>query len=364
MIKRLRIRNFKSYRDAEFEFGKINVVVGPNGSGKTNLVDAFSFLKQLIRPMSYPPYPFIRWGEYRNVVFMQDENADISFEIDGTYKGKDYHYELSLNNLQIKEEIINFDSYSVERRGNVIKYENKEVPIPANLSIFNLFFSPQNITIVYSILPLPADFTNFIANFLTDVGVFRIIPQIAVSPVHFSFPEALDENGRGLVKVIANNLIKIESKDASQIYDFLSENNISLRPIFTEDGNIRLHFIEKSENKELILPPSSVPDGFIKMLTILVAVYLLRLSTIVIDEIENSLHLKYIESLIDIMRYSDSQFIITTHSPLIIDFMDPSEIIILNKEKGETKVSRISEPNKLKEKLVKDGILLSEWLLY
>lgn len=36
---------------------------------------------------------------------MQDENSDVSFEIDGTYKGKDYHYELSLNNLQIKEEI-------------------------------------------------------------------------------------------------------------------------------------------------------------------------------------------------------------------------------------------------------------------
>lgn len=49
MIKRLKIMNFKSYRDTQFEFGKINVVVGPNGSGKTNLVDAFSFLKQLIR---------------------------------------------------------------------------------------------------------------------------------------------------------------------------------------------------------------------------------------------------------------------------------------------------------------------------
>jgi len=363
VIKRLKIKNFKSYRDSEFEFGKVSIVVGPNGSGKTNLVDAFSFLKQLIRPLSYPPYPFIRWGDYKNVVFMQDENLDISFEIDGEYKGKDYHYEISLNKLQIKKEIINFDSYSMERRGNVIRYENKEMTIPDNLSVFNLFFAQPFITAYNLNFTLPPELLNFMTNFLNDVGVFRIVPQIAVSPVYFTFPEALDENGRGLVKVITNNLSRIN--ETKQVYDFLVENNISLRPVFTEDGNIRLHFIEKSENnKELILLPASVPDGFIKMLTILIAVYLLKMSTIIIDEIENSLHLKYIERLVDIMRYSDSQFIATTHSPLIIDFMDPSEIIILDKERGETKVNKVQEPEKLKEKLTGNGILLSEWLLY
>jgi hypothetical protein len=44
--------------------------------------------------------------------------------------------------------------------------------------------------------------------------------------------------------------------------------------------------------------------------------------------------------------------------------MDPSEIIILNKERGETKVTKVQEPQKLKEKLTENGIFLSEWLLY
>lgn len=360
MIKRLKIKNFKSYRDSEFEFGKVSIVVGPNGSGKTNLVDAFSFLKQLIRPLSHPPYPFIRWGDYKNVVFMQDENLDISFEIDGEYKGKDHHYEISLNKLHIKKEIINYYTYFIERRGNLVRYENKEMEIPKNLSVFNLFFARP---FSNHIFPLPLEFLDFMMNFLNDVGVFRIVPQVAVSPVYFTFPEALDENGSGLVKVISNNLSRIN--EVKQVYDFLVENNISLRPIFTEDGNIILYFVERRENnRELVLPPASVPDGFIKMLTILTAVYLLKMSTIIIDEIENSLHLKYIERLVDIMRYSDSQFIATTHSPLIIDFMDPSEIIILDKERGETKVNKVQEPEKLKEKLTGNGILLSEWLLY
>lgn len=41
MLSNIRLRNFRSYRDASFEFDPgINIVVGPNASGKTNLLEA------------------------------------------------------------------------------------------------------------------------------------------------------------------------------------------------------------------------------------------------------------------------------------------------------------------------------------
>jgi len=41
MISDLRLQQFRSYADASFEFGKgVNIIVGPNGSGKTNLLEA------------------------------------------------------------------------------------------------------------------------------------------------------------------------------------------------------------------------------------------------------------------------------------------------------------------------------------
>ncbi len=41
MISDLRLQQFRSYRDASFEFGDaVNIIVGPNGSGKTNLLEA------------------------------------------------------------------------------------------------------------------------------------------------------------------------------------------------------------------------------------------------------------------------------------------------------------------------------------
>ena len=41
MISNLRLQNFRSYADASFEFEPgVNIVVGPNASGKTNLLEA------------------------------------------------------------------------------------------------------------------------------------------------------------------------------------------------------------------------------------------------------------------------------------------------------------------------------------
>ena len=41
MISDLRLQQFRSYDDASFEFGPgVNIIVGPNGSGKTNLLEA------------------------------------------------------------------------------------------------------------------------------------------------------------------------------------------------------------------------------------------------------------------------------------------------------------------------------------
>jgi DNA replication and repair protein RecF len=51
MISDLRLQHFRSYDDATFEFGQgVNIVLGPNGSGKTNLLEA---LLVLARGSSY-----------------------------------------------------------------------------------------------------------------------------------------------------------------------------------------------------------------------------------------------------------------------------------------------------------------------
>ena len=44
-LEKLSLTNFKNYEDGRYTFGQqVNVIVGPNGSGKTNLLDAIYFL--------------------------------------------------------------------------------------------------------------------------------------------------------------------------------------------------------------------------------------------------------------------------------------------------------------------------------
>ena len=49
MLTRLRLHNFKNFRDAELTLGGLSVIVGTNASGKSNIRDAFRFLHGVAR---------------------------------------------------------------------------------------------------------------------------------------------------------------------------------------------------------------------------------------------------------------------------------------------------------------------------
>lgn len=43
MLRTFRVRNFKSIEDVTIELGRVNVIIGENGAGKSNLLEAFAF---------------------------------------------------------------------------------------------------------------------------------------------------------------------------------------------------------------------------------------------------------------------------------------------------------------------------------
>lgn len=50
MIRNIRVKNFKSLKDVSLPLGLRNVLVGPNMSGKSNLIDVFRFLSGMVFP--------------------------------------------------------------------------------------------------------------------------------------------------------------------------------------------------------------------------------------------------------------------------------------------------------------------------
>lgn len=84
MIQGIRLQNFRSYKDDSFEFDEsVNIVVGPNGSGKTNLLEAVLVLAtgasyrakdvELIK-FDHPWARLDAWfGDYQRVVKLSTE---------------------------------------------------------------------------------------------------------------------------------------------------------------------------------------------------------------------------------------------------------------------------------------------------
>ena len=56
--------------------------------------------------------------------------------------------------------------------------------------------------------------------------------------------------------------------------------------------------------------------------------------------------------IFDTLKDSESQVIITTHSPIVVDLTEPKDVMFVDKKFGESRFIRIKNPEKLKEKLI------------
>ena len=47
-LSKIRISGFKSIKECDINFGKINVLIGSNGAGKSNFISAFALLQNIL----------------------------------------------------------------------------------------------------------------------------------------------------------------------------------------------------------------------------------------------------------------------------------------------------------------------------
>src|SRR6266566_337112 len=102
MITRLHVRNFKSLREIDLSLGPLNVLVGPNMSGKSNILDVFRFLHQVFFPEAGTAgvlFALAQRGGVNEVLWKggDDKLITISLEgVDDADPGTKYRYLLEL----------------------------------------------------------------------------------------------------------------------------------------------------------------------------------------------------------------------------------------------------------------------------
>jgi len=89
MIARFRVKNFKPLEDVDLEFKKLNILVGPNNSGKTSFIQALALLKQsaVIGSLSLNN-SLVSLVRFEDVVFKHELSRDIEMSFSMPLKDK------------------------------------------------------------------------------------------------------------------------------------------------------------------------------------------------------------------------------------------------------------------------------------
>ena len=127
-IKKIIIKNFKSIKNITLNINDLIVMVGKNGSGKTNIIEAINFNKVLFKPEPIKS-PFTKWWGYSNLVYNHNIEEPISFSFNFTVDGHKLFYEYDImdnNGLPnfISEHIVIENYVDILREGSKVEIKH------------------------------------------------------------------------------------------------------------------------------------------------------------------------------------------------------------------------------------------------
>ncbi len=101
------------------------------------------------------------------------------------------------------------------------------------------------------------------------------------------------------------------------------------------------------EERVKAINPDSASDGTIRLLALLViANWITDFSSLVaIEEPENGVHPHLSEHIMQVLRTASEhrQLIVTTHNPAFLNYLEPDEVILCDKQDGFTKLHRATD---------------------
>jgi len=355
MIEKIHIQNFKSIYDLEIEVGRVNVFIGENGSGKSNLLEALVFVSASESNMLSNEFLFPRGMRVPEPELMRSA----FFEED---REKDIHINIELNGNIIKEfEFKNSNTeYSkwieIENDTSIIMkmiLENRPSQNTKGLDKRTLEYLKQ--LEEKDILRYEKMEKNKLTNF------------IIYSPEYEELRNFTDEGqiqplgvkGEGLyklLKVVNNYEDKTYIKtiiESLQLFDWFDDITIDKDLAF---GEKKLTIKDKYLYKEI--DQRSTNEGFLFILfyvTLIVAKETPK--AFAIDNIDSFLNPKLCTKLmilvVELAKKYDKQIFLTTHNPAILDGINLNDdeqrlFVVSRNKKGYTRTKNITVENKPK----------------
>jgi predicted ATPase len=355
---------------------QLNVLIGANGSGKSNLLEAIDFMRATPGDLG----KFIRAGGGTSewiwkgdpngiasiLTVFQNQNAKIKV-------GHNFGFSFDGSSFNIYHESIDRWSPGESSWSKTRTYE-----YPAKTGLMSPYFSltrgvldPTNIDRNKSILGQLRDPTSYpdfsrLVNFYEQISIYRDWSFGSRNPLKVTqqtglgserLNETFDNLALFLTKfstdILARNTLK---EGLRKFYDGFED-----FVIVPEGLSLRLFFQENGMNTQGI----RLSDGTVRYLCLLALLSDPKPPPVIcIEEPELGLHPDVISVLAKLLLQASerTQLIITTHSDVLIDALSehPEYVLVCEKDHGQTQITRL-DPDELKVWLDKYKSLGDLW---
>ncbi len=398
-LKRVKVEGFRNIHSISLELSKMNSLVGLNASGKSNILDAIQFGMQFITDRENGKDRFMKRVDCIPINKVT-QNKNFSFEIEGrieyenqidtfTYgyefawskKNNEYGERVNSEWLKSKEQhskkfstLINrtrdkslYKSSVTGRCDNSIQIKKSNLIINKLEAFDDLFFSHlvksinQIDTYVERCLDTrPSYIKDFIIprNFSElDLNLTDNIPRVM-----FFLKRDYDEKFNVLIDAYTNLFPYLSNIEVAQID--VKPDNVQVpddAPYIISDNVFSLYVKDETLNQPIDF--ARLSDGCKRvflMLTRAVWADIKKLPLIAFEEPENSVHPALMQDYLSILSQlsGDSKIILTSHSPYIIECLNPNAIYVSAPNAiGEADFKRIAK-NKVKQ-IYKDAATYS-----
>jgi predicted ATPase len=337
MIKSARIKNFKNFRDADIEVRPLNLFIGPNGTGKSNLGNfllMLSFLSSGPFSSAFGPGPFT----FRQTLSRREKNdssppdLDLHFEVTVEVEGTNYNYtlvftEIRRNEYLIKEETLQeIQGEILFTIGDVKARESKMAQMRRGHAWND---SERRI--------------RSVAQYLSKIKRYRFVPDLVKKPASLQESYLLDHTGENLAAVL-HHLERNYPEHFDRVQQEVKRSVPGIRRIFTPhlgDPN-QVGIGVEEENKSGYFVGPQLSDGFLVFLALCTLFHLPDQPRIFfIEEPETYLNPNRLRVLFGLMHRfaeanSDKQVLMSSHSPYFIDWSDdrPDELSLMKESEG------------------------------
>ncbi len=329
-IRTISIEGFRSIAEIRgLELRSLNVLIGANGSGKSNFLSAFKLLRSAVLSVSHMSDHVLRsGGADRLLHFGSKVTRTIKF---GVIFG---------------DKLTNF---SVDMRHGT----NDQLFPRISIAATEL---PPDFVRNLKIQPGVAPMIEFLRSRVECWWLYHFHDTGSASPMKTT----ADVNDNRYLRPDGSNLAAflflLRKKHGGSYTQILRTirlvapffEDFALEPLALNEDKIRLEW--RHSGSDAYFDASSLSDGtlrFIALTTLLLQPAALRPSVVLLDEPELGLHPYAITLLASMLKQAsvESQIIVATQSPVLLDHFEPKDVLVADRVNGETNLRRLDGEN-------------------